>query len=78
MSGGSACPFLLLPAGGSSEHDSDYRQVREICHCAMSVVLLEFWYLKMERTPGCYFVVAIVDSKEGDIAVVVDCIDYWG
>ena len=30
----------------------------------------------MERTSDCYFVVAIVESKEGDIAVVVDCVDY--
>ena len=30
----------------------------------------------MERTPDCYFVVAIVESKEGDFAVVVDCVDY--
>ena len=30
----------------------------------------------MELTPECYFVVAIVESKEGDIAVVVDCADY--
>ena len=30
----------------------------------------------MERTPDGYFVVAIVESKEGDIAVVVDCVDY--
>ena len=30
----------------------------------------------MERTPECYFAVAIVESKEGDIAVVVDCVDY--
>ena len=29
----------------------------------------------MERTPDCYFVAAIVESKEGDIAVVVDCVD---
>ena len=29
----------------------------------------------MERTPDCYFVVAIVESKEGGIAVV-DCVDY--
>ena len=29
----------------------------------------------MERTPDCYFVVAIVESKEGDIAVVVECVD---
>ena len=29
----------------------------------------------MERTPDCYFVVAIVESKKGDIAVVVDCVD---
>ena len=30
----------------------------------------------MEWTPDCYFVVAIVESKEGDIAAVVDCVDY--
>ena len=30
----------------------------------------------MERTPDCYFVVAIVERNEGDIAVVVDCVDY--
>ena len=30
----------------------------------------------MERTPDCYFVVANVESKEGDIAVVVICVDY--
>ena len=30
----------------------------------------------MERTPDCYFVVPIVESKEGDIVVVVDCVDY--
>ena len=30
----------------------------------------------MERTPDCYFIVAIVESKEGNIAVVVDCVDY--
>ena len=30
----------------------------------------------MERTPGCYFIVAIVESKEGDTVVVVDCVDY--
>ena len=30
----------------------------------------------MERTPDFYFVVAIVESKEGNIAVVVDCVDY--
>ena len=29
----------------------------------------------MEQTPYCYFVVAIVESKESDIAVV-DCVDY--
>ena len=29
----------------------------------------------MERTPDCYFVVAIVESKERNIAVV-DCVDY--
>ena len=29
----------------------------------------------MERTPDCYFVVAIVESKEGDNAVVVHCVD---
>ena len=29
----------------------------------------------MERTPDCYFVAAIVESKEGDMAVVVDCVD---
>ena len=29
----------------------------------------------MEQTPDCYFVVAIVESKECDIAVV-DCVDY--
>ena len=29
----------------------------------------------MERTPDCYFFVAIAKSKEGDIAVV-DCVDY--
>ena len=29
----------------------------------------------MERTPDCYFVAAIDESKEGDIAVVVDCVD---
>ena len=32
----------------------------------------------MERTPDCYFVVAIVESKESDIAIVVDCVDYRG
>ena len=26
----------------------------------------------MERTHDCYFVVAVVECKEGDIAVVVD------
>ena len=30
----------------------------------------------MERTPDCYFVVAIVESKEGDIADVFYCVDY--
>ena len=30
----------------------------------------------MERTHDCYFVVAIVESTEGDIAAVVDCVDY--
>ena len=30
----------------------------------------------MERTPECYFVVAIVESKESDNAVVVHCVDY--
>ena len=30
----------------------------------------------MERTPDCYLVVAIVESNEGDNAVVVDCADY--
>ena len=30
----------------------------------------------MERTPDCYFVVAIVESKEDNIAVVVGCVDY--
>ena len=30
----------------------------------------------MERTPECYFVVAIAESKEGDNVVVVHCIDY--
>ena len=30
----------------------------------------------MERTPDCYFVVAVVESKEGDTAVVVDCVDH--
>ena len=29
----------------------------------------------MERTLDCYFVVAIVESNEGDIAVVADCVD---
>ena len=29
----------------------------------------------MERTPKCYFVVANVESKEGDNAVVVHCVD---
>ena len=29
----------------------------------------------MERTPECYFVVAFVESKEGDNAVVVHCVD---
>ena len=30
----------------------------------------------MERTPDCYLVVAIVESKKGHIAVIVDCVDY--
>ena len=30
----------------------------------------------MELTPDCYFVDAIVESKEADIADVVDCVDY--
>ena len=30
----------------------------------------------MEQTPDCYFVVAIDESKEGNIAVVVHCVDY--
>ena len=30
----------------------------------------------MERNPDYHFVVAIVESKEGDMAVVVDCVDY--
>ena len=30
----------------------------------------------MERTPDCYFVVAIVESKEDDITVVADYVDY--
>ena len=30
----------------------------------------------MERTPDCYFVVAIVERKEGDISVVDDCVQY--
>ena len=30
----------------------------------------------MERTAGCYFVDAIIESNEGDIAAVVDCVDY--
>ena len=47
-----------------------------MCHCATSVVLLEFCWLKMDRTPDCYFVFAIVERKKGDIAVVVDCVDY--
>ena len=29
----------------------------------------------MEQTPDFYFAVAIVESKEGDIAVL-DCVDY--
>ena len=32
----------------------------------------------MERNPDCYFVVAVNESKDGDIAVVVDCADYFG
>ena len=32
----------------------------------------------MERTPDCYFVVAIIKSNEGDIAVVLDCVDNCG
>ena len=30
----------------------------------------------MERIPDCYFVVAIVVRKEGDIAVVANCVNY--
>ena len=30
----------------------------------------------MERTTDCYFVVAIVERNECDIAVVVYCVDY--
>ena len=30
----------------------------------------------MERTPDGYFVDANVESKEGDIVVIVDCVDY--
>ena len=30
----------------------------------------------MQRTPVYYFVVAIVESKEGDIVLFVDCVDY--
>ena len=30
----------------------------------------------MERTPDCYYIVANVESKEGNIAVVLDCVDY--
>ena len=29
----------------------------------------------MERTPDSYFVVAIAESTEGDIVVVVHCVD---
>ena len=52
------------------------RNIVGMCHYVTSVVLLEFRWLLMERTPDCHFVVAIVESKEGDIAVVVDSVDY--
>ena len=32
----------------------------------------------MERTFDCNLVDAIVESEDGDIAVVVDCVDYRG
>ena len=47
-----------------------------MCHYATSVVLLEFRWLKMERTPDCYFVAAIAENKESDIAVFIYCADY--
>ena len=40
-------------------------------HYVTPVVLFEFWWLLMEQTPDCYFVVAIVESKEGDVAMIV-------
>ena len=30
----------------------------------------------MERTPDCYFVIAIVVCEEGDVEIVVYCVDY--
>ena len=47
-------------------------------HYATSVVLLEFRWLLLKRTPDCYFAVAIVESKDGNIVVVVNCADYGG
>ena len=32
----------------------------------------------MERNHDCYFVVAILEIKDGDIALVSDCVDYLG
>ena len=43
-------------------------------HCATSVVLLEFQSLQMERALHCNFVVAIIESEDGNIAAV-DCVD---
>ena len=42
-----------------------------MCHNATSVVLFEYWWLQMERTLDCYFIVAIVESKEGDMLLLL-------
>ena len=76
--GYSACQWLLPKTRVSSEHDSENRRGGEMSHCVMSVVLLEHRWLQMVLTPDCYLVVAIVERKEGDVAVVVGCVDYWG
>ena len=49
-----------------------------MCHYVTSVVLLELRWLKMERTPGCYFVVANVESKGGGIDVALDRVEHRG
>ena len=47
-----------------------------MCHYASFVVLHEFRWLQMVRTPDFYFVVVILESKEGEIAVVIACVAY--